>query len=76
MEGRQHIAKEELPKGAGLMVKLKNGQWRRELLGRRNTHWVMTDRQWMNLSIKQRNPSPYELVMGQNEYEGQARITV
>ncbi len=49
----------ELPPGCGLIVRYSN-YWSREVRGKRNKDWTLTDRQWMNLCLKARNPSPWE----------------
>ncbi len=47
------------PTGCGLIIRFKN-YWSRTIRGSRNKEWTLTDRQWMNLCLKARNPSPWE----------------
>ncbi len=49
----------DIPEGCGLIVRTANG-WVWNKRGRRNGGWKLTERQWMNLCLKGRNPSPYE----------------
>ncbi len=48
-----------IPDECGLIVRDEQG-WHRKKRGRRNDDWTLTERQWMNLCLKGRNPSPWE----------------
>lgn len=51
---------DELPPEMGLIVQRPDG-WLIVRRGRRNPNWHITERQWMNLALKGRNPSPFEI---------------
>lgn len=54
------VRPEELPKEMGLIVR-RDDTWRPIRKGRRNPEWSLSRRQWMNLCLKGRNPSPFEI---------------
>lgn len=58
--------KVEPPPGCGLIIRFKN-HWSRTVRGSRNKEWTLTNRQWMNLCLKARNPSPHEFKFGVKE---------
>lgn len=62
------IGDDELPDGCGLIVRTDDC-WERRRRGRKNRNWKLTERQWMNLCLKARNPSPYENIR-QRGFEG------
>lgn len=54
------VSVSELPKEMGLITK-QGDTWGVVRRGRRNPNWTLTERQWMNLALKGRNPSPFEI---------------
>lgn len=50
----------EVPKEMGLIIKKGDG-WTVIRRGQRNPNWCLSERQWMNLALKGRNPSPFEI---------------
>lgn len=54
------VSIDELPKEMGLITK-QGDVWGVVRRGRRNPNWRLTERQWMNLALKGRNPSPFEI---------------
>ena len=50
----------EIPKECGLAIRHGDG-WEIFSRGKRNKDWKLTERQWMNLCIKARNPTPFEI---------------
>lgn len=55
------VHKSEIPKGAGLIVQNGPGVWVRIARGHRNPDWRLDEKLWMNLCLKGRNPSPFEI---------------
>lgn len=54
------IGVDELPPELGLIVR-RAETWVTAKKGKRNPTWSMNDRTWMNLCLKGRNPSPFEI---------------
>lgn len=50
----------DVPSEAGLIIRDING-WSWVRRGRNNKEWTLSERQWMNLCLKTRNPSPLDI---------------
>jgi uncharacterized protein (UPF0335 family) len=57
------VSADELPPEMGLIVR-RQVTWLTVKKGKRNPHWQLKDRDWMNLCLKGRNPSPMEIYEG------------
>ena len=57
----------EVPPECGLIVR-RDLSWHKVKRGRKNKNWELTERQWMNLCLKRRNPSPWEIRKTRNNH--------
>lgn len=54
------VVETELPPELGLIVR-RAETWIVLQKGKRNPNWMLSERLWLNLCLKGRNPSPYEI---------------